>query len=61
MRDSNVPFEFKEDASEQSYAQKIWKVLTVEDDLNYQQALLNSFNAISLDNNESLEVLTARF
>ena len=59
MRDSNVPFEFKEDASEQSHTQKTWKILTVEDDLNYQQALLNSFNAISLDNNESLELLTA--
>ncbi len=59
MRDSNVPFEFKEDASEQSHTQKTWKILTVEDDLDYQQALLNSFNAISLDSNESLELLTA--
>ncbi|MCG9707526.1 EAL domain-containing protein [Pseudoalteromonas sp. Isolate3] len=59
MRDSNEFFEFKESASEQTHTQKKWKILTVEDDLNYQQALLNSFNAISFDDNQSLEVLTA--
>ena len=59
MRDSNVPFEFKENTPEQTQSLKTWKVLTVEDDLNYQQALLNGLNAIPLGNNEALELLTA--
>ncbi|WP_105181498.1 EAL domain-containing protein [Pseudoalteromonas sp. T1lg21] len=58
-RDSNVPFEFKENTPEQTQSLKTWKILTVEDDLNYQQALLNGLNAIPLGNNEALELLTA--
>ncbi|WP_236559637.1 response regulator [Colwellia sp. 20A7] len=38
---------------------KVWKVLSVEDDLDYQNALVSSLEALILPNNIQLKILTA--
>ena len=59
MSDSNSLFVFDEEREEDSSTIKKIKVLTVEDDLNYQHALTNSLKEMRPDDNCEIEVLTA--
>lgn len=57
--DPQSTFKFIEPSVKPQKKVTTWKILTVEDDADYQQALLNSFKAISLDSGDELHVLTA--
>ncbi|MGB0947466.1 MAG: EAL domain-containing protein [Pseudoalteromonas marina] len=59
MSDSNSLFVFDEEREEDSSTIKKIKVLTVEDDINYQHALTNSLKEMRPDDNCEIEVLTA--
>ena len=58
--DANALFEFVDDTTPQNTYQESVKVLTVEDDANYQNALVSSLNSITVDHNIKLEILTAQ-
>ena len=53
-------FKFAQETTQTEKKQQCWKILTVEDDQNYQNALLNSFKTISIDGDHQLELLTAQ-
>lgn len=55
----NVLFEFVENNSLPEENKNLVKILTVEDDINYQNALINSFKALTLDDGIQLDILTA--
>lgn len=55
--DSLFVFEKEQEADNKNL--NVVKILTVEDDINYQNALTNSLNEIQLDNGYSIIVLTA--
>ena len=59
MSDSNSLFVFDEEREEDSSTIKKIKVLTVEDDINYQHALTNSLKEMRPEDNCEIEVLTA--
>ena len=59
MSDSNSLFVFDEELEEDSSTIKKIKVLTVEDDINYQHALTNSLKEMRPEDNCEIEVLTA--
>ena len=59
MSDSNSLFVFDEEREEDSSTIKKIKVLTVEDDINYQLALTNSLKEMRPEDNCEIEVLTA--
>lgn len=60
MVTSEPHFKFTQETTQTEKKQQCWKILTVEDDHNYQSALLNSFKAISIDGDYQLELLTAQ-
>ncbi len=58
--DSFVFLEEKDKSQKDSeQLSKVWKVLSVEDDLDYQNALVSSLEALILPNNIQLKILTA--
>lgn len=59
MSDNNSLFVFDEELEEDSSTIKKIKVLTVEDDINYQHALTNSLKEMRPEDNCEIEVLTA--
>tara|TARA_R110000737_G_scaffold136874_3_gene167745 strand:+ start:4906 stop:7131 length:2226 start_codon:yes stop_codon:yes gene_type:complete len=59
MTDSNGLFVFSDEKTVVDAKLKVWKVLTVEDDINYQNALINSLKELELEAGQRLEVLTA--
>lgn len=60
LTDSYVFLEEKDNNQENNeQLSKVWKVLSVEDDLDYQSALVSSLETLILPNNTKLEILTA--
>ncbi|MGB2740938.1 MAG: EAL domain-containing protein [Cognaticolwellia sp.] len=59
MTDSSKLFVFSEEEKEIDVNLNVWKILTVEDDINYQNALTNSLKELLLENGHQLKILTA--
>ncbi|MEN8634356.1 EAL domain-containing protein [Pseudoalteromonas distincta] len=60
MSDNNELFVFNEEEQKvDNLNKKIIKILTVEDDINYQNALTNSLKEIKIDNGYEIEIHTA--
>ncbi|CAM2887427.1 EAL domain-containing protein [Pseudoalteromonas distincta] len=59
MSDSNGLFVFNEEQEVNDLNKKVIKILTVEDDINYQNALTNSLKEIQVDEGCTIEILVA--
>ena len=59
MADSDELFVFSEEEVTIDANLIVWKVLTVEDDINYQNALTSSLKDLELENGYQLKLLTA--
>lgn len=60
FNDSYVFLEEKNNSQQKNdQLSKVWKVLSVEDDLDYQNALVSSLETLILPNDTELEILTA--
>ncbi|MBH0017897.1 EAL domain-containing protein [Pseudoalteromonas sp. NGC95] len=59
MSNSNGLFVFDEEQEVNDLNKKVIKILTVEDDINYQNALTNSLKEMQVDEEYTIEVLVA--
>lgn len=59
MSDKDGLFLFAEEEKAVDKDLKIWKILSVEDDLDYQNALINSLKVLNVKDGYKFELLTA--
>lgn len=59
MSKDDALFEFSEEKTSVQADSQTIKILTVEDDIHYQQALLNSLHSISIEGDYTLKLLSA--